>query len=109
VGDGAGHTRVVAPMRSPWRGLTVPPIARPAILARAIWLNRLPGLAAKASGAAPRPVAGNAGNATAASLIAGADVVQPGGTDNAPTEAAWPRPAEPADPLAPNWSNRLII
>jgi hypothetical protein len=28
------------------------------------------------------------GNANAASLIAGAVVVQPGGTDNAPTEAA---------------------
>jgi hypothetical protein len=39
-------------------------------------------------GGAPRLVAGNAGNATAASLIAGAAVVQPGGTDNAPTEAA---------------------
>jgi hypothetical protein len=60
----------------------------------------------KTSGAAPKLVAGNA---SAASLIAGAAAAQPGGTDNAPTEAARPRPAEPADPTAPNWSNRLII
>jgi hypothetical protein len=99
LGDGAEYARVVAPIRAQRPGLTGPPIARPAMLARAISPNRLPGLPAKTSGAAPKLVAGNA---TAASLIAGAAAVQPGGTDNAPTEAARPRPAEPADPTAPN-------
>jgi hypothetical protein len=72
LGDGAGYARVVVPMRSQPRGLTGPPIARPAMLARAISLNGLPGLVAKTSGAAPRLVAGNA---TAVSLIAGAAAV----------------------------------
>ncbi|OBJ04367.1 hypothetical protein A5660_19045 [Mycobacterium alsense] len=38
------------------------------------------------------------GSASAASLISGSAVVQPYGTDSAPTEDAWPRPADTATP-----------
>jgi hypothetical protein len=105
-GEVVSGVRVIAPIRSGRPGLTEPPIARPAILARAISLNRLPVLPAKTSGAALRLVAGSA---TADSLIAGAAAVQACGTDNAPTEVAWPTPADTAVRTAPNWSNRFII
>jgi len=70
------------------------------MLAMAISLNRLPGLPAKTSGVAPRLVAGNA---TAASLIAGAAAGQLRGTCIPPIEAARPKPAVTAvlPPLGP--------
>jgi len=74
------------------------------MLARVISLNKF--VPAKASGAAPRLVVGNA---TAASFITGAAAVQPGGTDSAPTEAPWTRVTGPADPTAPNWANRFLF
>src|ERR1700677_4543132 len=51
-----------------------------------------PGPAAAAAGKPSRPAVGNA---AAASLIAGEAVAQDCGTDNLPTEAAWPRPPPP--------------
>jgi hypothetical protein len=85
LGADDGRARVAAPMRSraPW--LIRPLIACPAILARVISPNMLAELPAKTSGAALKLVAGNA---NAASLISGAAVAQPGGTDKAPTVAA---------------------
>src|ERR1700691_5184495 len=56
-----------------------------------------PGPAAPACGKPSRPAAGNA---VAASRIAGDSVAQDCGTDNPPTVAAWPRPADtPAPPI----------
>ncbi len=60
-------------------------MARLAMFASVISLNRVPGPAAMTSGAAPRLLAGDV---NAASLISGAATVQACGTDNLPTVGA---------------------
>jgi len=82
LGDGAGHARAVAPMRSRAPGLTVQPIARPAMLARAISLNNVPDIPVDTAGAA---VALVIGKSAATVRISGAAITQPGGTDSRPT------------------------
>ncbi|EUA76363.1 hypothetical protein I553_7339 [Mycobacterium xenopi 4042] len=75
-----------------WRaGLTVLPMALPAIPARAMPLTKLPGFPGIAAGAAAVLVNGTA---KAAARIAGAAVAQPRGTDSAPSEDAWPMLAD---------------
>src|SRR2546425_11937120 len=67
-------------------------MARPAIPASPIWPNVLPG-PTSAAAATAEVGPGSIGDASATGRTAGDVTVQLGGTDNAPTVLAWPRPA----------------
>ncbi|ETW24711.1 hypothetical protein [Mycobacterium gastri] len=91
-------SRLTAPTRSRLLPLPAQAIARPAMPAKAIWLNTLPAPPPETSTVAYPRAGLVAGNATAREQISGAAVVQVGVTDGPAIEIASPRPAGTADP-----------